>query len=485
VSKSRAKILLVNPSKYDETGLREKYRFATIPPSGLVLLANRVKKLGNIAVKIVDEWIEDIPFEQHFDLVGITTLFSATFPRVVAISEKFRARGIPVVLGGTHATCAPSEAASVADSVVIGEGEGLFEQVIGDLQSGSGIKPLYKRNGFLDLGREQCADPDYSCLDLAKYLKVGLRHKSNIFPLQTSRGCPMGCGFCSVHITGGRRTRYRPVENVVKDILFLKNTYRASYFGLYDDNLIADAARFDDLMREMKKLDIRFWCQISSTILRNPAMIEKLAEAGCASALVGVESINQRSLDEVSKTFNQVAAYRELFSSLRRHKVTAMASMIFGFDHDSLEVFADSVNFLNSCGVPRALFNILVPFPGTPLHESMTAQGRIEETNLCLYDVAHAVFRPNLMTRRQLEEGFWRAYRDFYKMRRVARRVIHPRNRNRFYILFGSLTFRRQIRKRTFPYNSGYSRIDPDEGSSRTRGSAPSLEEDSSWLPRP
>jgi radical SAM superfamily enzyme YgiQ (UPF0313 family) len=240
-----------------------------------------------------------------------------------------------------------------------------------------------------------------------------------------------------------------------------------------------DAVHFNDLMREIKKLDIRFWCQISSTILRNPGMIERLAEAGCASALVGVESINPRSLEEVSKTFNDVSAYRELFSTLRRYKVTALASMIFGFDHDSPEVFSESVKFLNSCGVPRALFNILVPFPGTPLHDSMSAQGRIEETNLCLYDVAHAVFRPKLMTRCQLEEGFWRAYKDFYKLRRVARRVMHPRNRNRFYILFGSLTFRRQIRKRIFPYNSGYGRVDLDEGSSQSGSLRPPLKKES------
>ena len=475
MSKPVTRILLVNPSKYDDKGVREKYRFATIPPSGLVLLANRVKRLPNTAVRVVDEWIEDIPFDEHFDLVGITTLFSATFPRVAAISEQFRARGIPVVLGGTHATCAPSEAASVADSVVIGEGEGLFEELIADLQSGSGVKPVYKRNGFLDLSREEHIAPDYSCLDLPKYLKVGLLSKSNIFPLQTSRGCPMGCGFCSVHFTGGRRTRFRPVENVVKDILFLRNTYRAIYFGLYDDNLVMDAVHFNDLMREIKKLDIRFWCQISSTILRDPAMIEGLAEAGCTSALVGVESINPRSLEEVSKTFNDVSAYRELFSTFRRYKVTALASMIFGFDHDSPEVFSESVDFLVSCGVPRATFSILVPFPGTSLHESMTARGRIEEPNLSFYDFAHAVFRPKLMTRQELEEGFWRAYRDFYKMSRVARRVMHPRNRNRFYILFGSLTFRRQIRKRIFPYNSGYARVDLDGGSSQSGRLAPPL----------
>jgi radical SAM superfamily enzyme YgiQ (UPF0313 family) len=295
----------------------------------------------------------------------------------------------------------------------------------------------------------------------------------------------MGCGFCSVHFTGGRRTRYRPVENVVKDILFLKNTYRASCFGLYDDNLVMDAVHFFDLMREIEKLDIRFWCQISSTILRNPAMIEKLAEAGCTSALVGVESINQASLEEVSKTFNDVAVYRELFSAFSRYKVTALASMIFGFDHDSPEVFSDCVNFLNSCGVPRATFSILVPFPGTALYESMTAQGRIEEPNLSFYDFAHAVFRPKLMTRRQLEEGFWRAYRDFYKMGSVAWRVINPRNRNRLYILFGSLTFRRQIRKRIFPYNSGYRRMDTDGGMSQSGRLRPPPKEKSQCLSCP
>jgi len=459
------RILLVNPAKYDENGVRERYHSGTIPPSGLALLASRAKKFKNVDVKVVDEWIEDIPFEERFDVVGISTLFSATFPRVVNISNRFRERGIPVVLGGTHATCAPSEAAAVADSVVIGEGEGLFEQLLNDLLSGSGIKRQYRRDGFLDLEREEHVEPDYSVLDLSRYMKVGPWSKACIFPIQTSRGCPMDCAFCSIHLTGGRAARYRPIDNVIREILSLKARYGAKYFGLYDDNLSLNPERFRELMRELARLEIKFWCQVSSTILRRPEMVEQLAKGGCVSALVGVESINRGSLEEVSKTFNDTLAYTQLFGLFRKCRVTAMASMIFGFDHDGPQVFSESVGFLNACKVPRALFNILVPFPGTRLHATMAAKGRIEETNLSLYDVAHVVFRPKLMTREELQEGFWTAYRKFYGLWPIIRRAIRCGNSSRLYTLFGGLTFRRQIRKRVFPYNSGYRRVTRTEGS--------------------
>ncbi len=455
------RILLVNPSKYDERGLLERYRLGTIPPSGLVHLASRAKRLKNVEVKIVDEWIEDVPFQEQFDLVCVSTLFSSTFPRVVDICRRFRERGIPVVVGGTHATCSASEAAAIADSVVVGEGERLFEEAIEDLLSGAGMKPLYKRQGFLDLENEQYVEPDYSLLDLKRYMKVGALSGVNIFPIQTSRGCPMNCAFCSIHITAGYETRYRPIANVVNEIRSLKKKHGAEYFCLYDDNLSVNPARLQDLMNELSRLDVRFWCQISSTIVRRPEMIEMLAKGGCVSALVGIESINRESLEEVSKTFNDASTYKEMFKLFRRYRVAGMASMMFGFDHDGPEVFSESVRFLNSCNVPRAVFHILVPFPGTRLHATMTAEGRIEETNLSLYDVDHAVFRPRLMAREQLEEGLWCAFREFYKIGPIVRRVVRANRRSRFYTLYGNLVFRRQAAKRELPYNSGYRRVPP------------------------
>ncbi len=452
------KVLLINPAKYDKKGVREFYRYASIPPSGLVLLASRLKKLRNVQVRIVDEWIEDVPFQEHFDLVGISTLFSATFPRVVDISKNFRERGVPVVLAGTHATCAASDAAAVADSVILGEGEGLFEELIDDLGCGSGMKSYYKRDGFLDLQRQDYIEMDYSLLNLRKYIKVAPWSKSVIFPIQTSRGCPMNCAFCSIHITGGRETRYKPIAHVVKEILYLKRNYGATNFGIYDDNLTIYPSRFRELMKELKKLDIRFFCQVSSTIVRAPEMIDLLAQAGCVSACIGVESINRDSLEEVSKTFNDVRAYKKLFSLFRRGGVTALASMIFGFDHDGPEVFSESVRFLNTCKVPRAVFSILVPFPGTRVHEVMSEEGRIEDSNLSLYDLIHVVFVPRLMTKQQLQQGYWRAYEEFYRLGPVLQRALRAGNKSRLYALFGGLTFRRQIRNRLFPYNSGYRR---------------------------
>lgn len=451
------KVLLINPSKYDEHGVLEKYRKGTLPPLNLVIVATLMQAAG-VDVRIVDEYLEDVPFDEPFDLVGMSTTFTCTFPRVVDIGRRFRAKGIPVVLGGTHATCFREAAAEAADSVVLCEAEDKLDELLQDVRGGS-LKPFYGGGDFVALDAVPYRSPRYDLLDLGRYIRLGLRAKSNIFMVESSRGCPMGCTFCSIGITHGAKPRFRSIEAVIREIRHLKDRYGSRFFAFADDNFTIDTERCRALLAELRKEDIRFYCELSTTVGKHPGLIEELASAGCVSALIGMESIDPDNLASVHKGFNRPDEYRSLFRLFKQHRISAMAAMIFGFDHDSPDVFANTVDFLKGCAVPRALFTILTPVPGTPLFEQFESEDRIVERNFSLYDGAHAVFAPRRMSPRELENGFWRAYRSFYDLPSIASRTARAGTRSALYTLATNWRFRQAVYHRLYPYNSGIGRL--------------------------
>ena len=166
------KLLLINPSKYDENGCLMKFKYGTFPPLNLLILASLIKDYKQVKVKIIDEFIEDIPFKENFDLVGITTLFTSTFPRVIDISRRFRKKGIPVLLGGTHATCTYKDSIKYADSIVVGEAEYTFPRLIDDFLTSKKIKKIYKKESFVNLNDLPTIIPRYDLVNLNKYFKV-------------------------------------------------------------------------------------------------------------------------------------------------------------------------------------------------------------------------------------------------------------------------------------------------------------------------
>ena len=210
------KILLINPSKYDAEGRLEKYRRGSMPPLNLLIAAGLIDE-RRATIRVVDEYLEDVPFDQDFDLVGISTTFTCTFPRVIDISRRFRERGIPVVLGGTHATCMAQEAAPHADSIVLCEAERNWPALVEDRAAGRPLKPFYGGD-FADLENEPFHPPRYDLVDLSRYIRIGLFSPSNLFALETSRGCPMPCTFCSIGITHGKKPRFRSIAAVLEEV---------------------------------------------------------------------------------------------------------------------------------------------------------------------------------------------------------------------------------------------------------------------------
>lgn len=453
------KLLLINPSKYDENGVLMKFQYGTFPPLSLMILASLVKEIPDVRTRIVDEFIEDIPWEEDFDLAAVSTLFTSSFPRVVDIAGAFRKKGVPVVLGGTHATCNHGEALKHADAVVSGEAENSFPRLIDDFLSGRGLKKIYKGETCVDLEKAPVLIPRYDFVDLGRYIKTGFFKKTNMFQIESSRGCPMNCIFCTVRYTHGTALRHKAVSSVIEEVRFLKKNYGARFFSFADDNFLFHYERSKNLLTELARENIGFFCEVSTRVLDKPDLVPLLKKAGCVSALIGVESVNPDVLASVKKTHNKVAEYNRLFELFEKHRVPALASFIFGFDSDDENSFSGVLKLLKQARIQRAVFNILTPFPGTGLYQQYQSAGRILEKNLSLYDICHVIFKPVRMTKQQIEEGFWRIYRKFYSMKEIIARILKARLKDMAYLFFANLRFRGLVYKKSYPYSSGVKRI--------------------------
>ena len=453
------KLLLINPSKYDEKGNLMKFKYGAIPPTNLLLISSLIKDYKQVQVKIVDEFIDDIPFHEKFDLVGITTLFTSNFPRVIDISNQFRKRKIPVVLGGAHATCNYHECKKYADSIVVGEAENSFQHLIDDLLTKNKLKKIYKNDSLIDLENMPTIIPDYDLIDLNRYYKIGIIKRSTQFQIETSRGCPMKCMFCTVKITHGPIPRFKRIKSVIEEIRFLKQKYNTAFFSFSDDNFLFNYQRSKALLQEISKENIKFICEISTRIIDKPNLIPLLKKAGCVSALIGIESINPDNLKLIKKTHNKVKEYKELFYLFQKNNIPVCPGIIIGFDYDNIEVFSEIFNFLKNVNVQRAVFSILTPFPGTELYENLSKAKRIINNNLSLYDLCHVVFNPARLKIDQLQKEYWKLYKKYYSIKEIFYRLFKNKIKNFLYSIIVNFRFRNLVYNNKFPYNSGIRRL--------------------------
>lgn len=451
-------VLLINPSKYDLERRVEKYRLGTLPPLNLLIVAGIFQSL-DVEVTLVDEYLDDIPFDSDFDLVGITTTFTCTVPRVIDICTQFRERHVPVFLGGTHASCVPQDMLQYCDSIVVGEAEGIIELLVQDFKSTGTLKEIYQNSSFIDWNSVPYRSVPYELIDMNKYLKIGFLKAANLFALETSRGCPMPCSFCCIGITHGKKTRFKPIPHVIRSIRDVKARYGARYFAFTDDNFATDVEHCRTLCNELAKENIRFYCELPTTIYRHPDLIGDLARAGCVSGLLGMESLSTENLSSVGKGFNKPEIYADLLRIFTQNRISIMAAMIFGFDYDTRDSILSTVEYLKEFHVPRALFTILTPVPGTKLYGDLQQDARIFDTDFSKYDGAHAVYAPKQLEAKELEETFWEAYQRFYELGPIVSRTLRSGVRSAVYTWASNMRFRESVYRRLYPYNSGRGRL--------------------------
>jgi len=354
-----------------------------------------------------DEEAEEIDFEAAADLVGIT-FHTPSAKHAYTIADRFRARGIPVVLGGPHATLVPQEAAQHADVLFIGEAEGLWEQFLIDFETGQAQK-IY----------QQAAIPSLDGVPQArKDLFHRKDHTSGV--LFATRGCPNSCDFCSLAVMYQRKLRRRPIEEVAAEYA----SFSGKIIIFWDDNIAADREYARDLFRRITPYK-KWWSSQSSIHAgQDEAFLELAAKSGCKQLFLGLESISQASLDEAHKRFNKVEDYARIIQRIQSYGIAVQAGIVFGFDCDTPGIFAETLDFLEQTGVQNATFNILTPFPGTPLYKKLEAEGRILTRDWDRYNSrADVVFQPRNMSCADLLAGFQWANRRFYAPASIARRL--------------------------------------------------------------
>ncbi|MBZ0165832.1 MAG: radical SAM protein, partial [Candidatus Omnitrophica bacterium] len=313
----------------------------------------------DIEKNFFDDRLELIDYDTETDLVAIT-VETYTARRAYDIAQRFRRRGVRVVMGGYHPTHLPEEAAQHADAVVIGNAESVWGQVLADAGNG-GMKQYYRgENGtFSTL-------PDREIFKGKNYLKLGL--------VETGRGCPFKCEFCHITTYYAAKYYYRPIEDVIADI---KRSGRKLFF-FCDDNFVANPQYTIALCKELQKLNIRFAGQGTLTMAKNPELLRWLRKSGCVLLLIGFESMEDKNLKGVSKEWmSQIGERGELVDRIHAEGISIYASFIFGLDHDTEVSFQKAVDFALKKDFYYAAFNHLLPFPETPLYRRLEKEKRL------------------------------------------------------------------------------------------------------------
>jgi radical SAM superfamily enzyme YgiQ (UPF0313 family) len=367
----------------------------------------------DIEVKITDENVEPIDFEEDVDLVGVTGMVMHA-PGAYRIAQRFRQRGIPVVMGGPHASSRPVEAKEHVDAVVIGEAENVWKGLIEDLKHEC-LKPFYKADAYCSM--EGFPRPRLDLLRKDAYMTVNC--------VQTTRGCPHQCDFCHVTHFFGKTYRCRPVEEVIDEVRRLEG----EFVVFIDDNIAGNRRYAKELFVRLRPLKKKWASQASMTLTRDPELLRLAAESGCVSLFLGVESLSSENLKDVNKGFNQVQQYEEAMRVLHDHDIMILAGFIFGLDHDDEGVFERTLRFCERNRIELPSFFILTPLPGTPLFQRIESEGRLLHKDWAQYNGATVVFEPKLMTEETLQRGFNWVCKEVYSWGSIFKRVFHPQQR--------------------------------------------------------
>ncbi len=367
---------------------------------------------------LFDDRIEAIDYEQPTDLVALT-VETYTARRAYQIADRFRARGVPVVMGGYHATFLPDEALGHADAVVVGDAEGVWPRLLADVQAGN-LQPLYKADDYPSLANSQ---PDRSIFRGRRYAPAAL--------VQYGRGCRYACEFCSIHAFYGSNLRQRPVDHVVAEIAATGK----KHIFLVDDNIFVDVPKAKELFRALIPLRIRWSCQISIDVAQDDELLKLLQQSGCTTAVVGFESLNEASLRQMKKRWNlKHHDYATSIQKFQDHGIMIYGSFVFGYDQDTPDSFDITLDFALRHNFYLANFNPLTPMPGAKLYDRLEREGRLLYDQWWLdptYRYGEATFRPRGMTPQQLTDGCFRIRRDFNRYGSIAKRALDRRTNGR------------------------------------------------------
>ncbi len=391
---------------------------ASLPSLGLLTLAGMTPATHSVRyyeVSDVKQW-DELP--RGLDLAAISS-YSAQIDEAYELARRFRAAGVPTVIGGPHVTALPDEAAAYCTAVVAGEGEACWPHVLADAEHGQ-LKPVY-RAGPDAFDMAAAPMPAFELLDIAKY---------NRLTVQTSRGCPHRCEFCASSVMLTNRYEQKPAAKVLAEIARIREIWNQPFIEFADDNSFVDHAYWKNLLPALEGQGIRWFAETDLSVANDGELLDLMRETGCAQVLIGLESPTETGLqglelhsDWKARCF---AHYREAIRTIQAHGITVNGCFVIGLDGHGSDIFDRVFDFVETSGLYEVQVTIQTAFPGTPLYTRLEREGRLLEPRnwkkCTLFDIN---YKPANMTIQELGAGFKnlvvRLYGDDFTRRRRER----------------------------------------------------------------
>lgn len=408
------KVLLVSPAIYDWRGKLIKQGRVWLPGLTLPYIAALLPK--DYFIKIVDETSEEIPFEENWDLVCISSI-GASYIRAAEIARLFKVKNIPIIVGGMAATLTGTNRFDEDfNSFVEGEVEIIINTIISDFENGN-LKKYYKGEQT-DLTSNNLPIPKY---ELFNKKKIGFW-----LPVQTSRGCVHKCPYCSVAAFNHFKFRQMPIDYVVACIKRGKEL-GYSNFTFIDDSIASDINHLKKLCEAIIPLKIYWMTQCTITIAEYPEILKLMAQSGCTVLSIGIESTNPESIASIGKTFNNTVNYKKYFKIIRSYGIDISTEMMIGLDGDTEDIYNEFTQFAieNNITLPR--FYIATPVPGTKFYSDLLAENRIFNFNYINYTGSQLVFYSKHLDYRNLEDKYWAMYDKVYSTKNILKRYLLSR----------------------------------------------------------
>jgi len=381
---------------------------ASLPSLSLLTLAALTPSDIEVSYHEVDDLDRNRIPDAGFDLVAITTMTAQALD-AYTLADRFRAAGIPVVMGGLHATCVPDECAKHADCVVVGEGEAVWPMLLDDFRSGA-LKARYTADGLFDM--HDAPMPRFELLDPTRYNRI---------TVQTARGCPHKCDFCASSILLTKGYKQKPADKVIAEIRTIKSIWARPFIELADDNSFAMRGKAYELLEAMIPENIRWFTECDVSIAKDEKLLRLMKRAGCRQVLIGLESPNESGLDGMETNSNwklaQYPKYEHAVRTIQSHGITVIGCFVLGLDGHTLKAFDAVYDFVARTKLYDVQVTLQTPFPGTPLYTRLEEAGRLThpgQWDRCtLFDLN---YEPVGMTRDELQSGF----------RNLVSRLYHP-----------------------------------------------------------
>lgn len=432
------RVTFVHPSIGRRPGERymRTWQMESLPVAALAALTP-----GDVETRFFDDRMEAIRFDEPTDLVAIP-VETYTAKRAYQIASEYRRRGVPVAMGGFHATLLPAEVSQYAEATVVGEAEASWPELVDDARHGR-LKRLYESHDRPSLAGVRF---DRSIFAGKRYLPLGL--------VETGRGCRFPCEFCAIQTFFGRTHRRRPVDEIVAELCEIRATRKLFFF--VDDNFAGSIPAARELAEAIAPLRIRWVTQMSVDAAHDEDFVAALAASGCRGVLIGFESLDKAVLRRMNKKFNTMGGgYAKALANLARHGIRVYGTFIFGYGTETEATFRESVEFAEENRFFLAAFNHLTPFPGTPLYQRLAAEGRLAFEAWWMddrYSYNTLPFDTGGMPGEEITRLCVEARRRFYSIPSMLRRGFSSRNRGEWTMLRAffliNLLHRAEVNKR-------------------------------------